>query len=487
MMKLFLYSLLTWFLVVLSGCTFDPSYEAEKAYWEARELIRKLQKDSPNELEEEHYEQIIEALNRVSDAAPFEPIAARAQFQIAQIYYGLEKTEQAHDVLKETFFRFTNSENKNDSSSEDIAAQAAFWNGRLYEVDGDIEKAHEEYKIVMEQFPLTNLGLQTPLYIVQYYKNKGDVSKLKEVSAEAHSHYQKLMDKYSGTPIEEQVKLYSLRVYVQEEAWQDILNFFDSESKTRVERSEILQARIAKADILASRMEKTPEAIAIYRDIIEKFPFEPVTPLLRIQLGRLLSAGGNPEEARETFQEILNDFPENKELTIQSRIGLATVDVKEGKYEEAIKAYEALFAKYPNHPTTLKIPFVKYVHYKKSGREEGEVMQALEAAMAEYSSRWERGGSDETDKIAGRLLFLGMVQKKDWDTAATHLNSLVERFPNDPDFLQLSKAIYQKGSDNSAKALQIFFDSSSDSPFFQSEDSPLQDIEEPFEDALEQQ
>jgi TolA-binding protein len=478
--------LLTCFLFALWGCSFDPSYEAEKAYWEVGKIDRTLHQDHPDGLEEEHYEQIIAALNRVSDAAPFEPLAAKAQFQIAQIYLGLEKTEHAHDTLTSIFAKFSESENKNESSSKNIASQAAFWSGRLYERDGDLEQAEEKYALLMDRYPLTKLGLQVPIHMIQYHKNQGNISEMKEASARARSHYRNLMDKYSGTSIEKTVQSYSLKVYAQEEAWQDILDFWDSEIKTQIKRSGVISAKVAKADLLASRMENIPEAERIYKDLIEDFPFAPATPLLRIRLGHLLATAYKAEEAREIFQKVLADFPENKELTIQGHIGLAVVDAKEGKHEEALKRYNDIFVEYPNHATTLKIPFMKYLYYQRVGKEESEVQQALNEALTEYSSRWDRGGSTSTDKIAGRLLLLGLIQKKDWDAAAIHLNSIMKRFPDDPRFLQLAKAVYRKDSDNPAKALQIFFDSSNDSPLFQSEDTPLKDIEETSEDYLEQ-
>ena len=486
MTKLSLYSLITCLLFVLSsGCSFDPRYEAEKAYWHARKLDRTLHKENPDGLKEEHYEQIIAALNKVSVKAPFEILAAQAQFQIAQIYLGLEKREQAHGILKETFFRFSSSENKKDRSSENVASQALFWSGQLYEQKGEIEKAQEAYMTVMKKYPLTNRGLQVPIYIIQYYKNQGDMPKMKEASSNARSHYQNLIEKYSGTSIEEQIQRYSLQVYAQEEAWDDILDFWDTEINTEIERSGVIRAKVAKANLLASQMKNLPEAEAIYKDLIDQYPFEPITPFLRVRLGYLQSTALNTEEARKTFQQILNDFPENQELIIQSRVGLASVDAREGNYEEALKQNMNLFAEYPNHPTTLKIPFTKYLYYKRTGKEESEVEQALEEAMKEYSSRWERGGYGNTDQIAGRLLFVSLIQKKEWDAAAIHLTSFSKRFPNDQRFAQLSKALYWKSSSNPAQALQLFFDPSSASPLFESEESPVQDIEETFVDPMD--
>ncbi|MFT6355549.1 MAG: TolA-binding protein [Cryomorphaceae bacterium] len=485
MMKVSNSFLLTCFLLVLLGCSFDPIYEAEKAYWEARKIDRTLHQDNPDGLEEENYEEIIAALKRVSDAAPFEPMAAQAQFQIAQIYLGLEKTEQAHEILKKTFFRFSKSENKNESSSKNIASQAAFWSGKLYEKKGEVEKAQEVYANLMDRYPLTTRGLQMPIYIVQYYKTRGNLPKMKEASARAHSHYKSLIDQYSGTTIEKTVQRYNLQVYALEEAWQDILNFWDSEINTQIERSGAIRAKIARADLLASRMENIPEAERIYKDLIDQYPVEPITPLLRIRLGYLLIAAAKTEEARETFAGILTDFSENIELNIQSNLGLAAADNKDREYEKVLARYDDIFAEFPNHASTLKIPLVKYLHHQRIGNADDEVEQALEEAFKEYSSRWDSGGSSSSDKIAGRLLLLCLIKKKDWDTAAIHLQSITRRFPQDPDFIKLMKTLYRQDSDDPAKALQILFDSSNDSPLFQPKDSPMQDIEETFDDTLQ--
>ena len=46
------------------------------------------------------------------------------------------------------------------------------------------------------------------------------------------------------------------------------------------------------------------------------------------------------------------------------------------------------------------------------------------------------------------------------------------------------KTLYWQNSGDPAKALQILFDSPNDSPFFQPEGSPMQDLEENLDDVL---
>ncbi len=128
---------------------------------------------------------------------------------------------------------------------------------------------------------------------------------------------------------------------------------------------------------------------------------------------------------------------------------------------------------------------MKYIYYKRIGKSEDEVQEALEKAFQDYASRWNSGGSAALDQAVGRLLLLCFIQKKDWDSAAIHLKSLTRRFPDDPNFLKLMKTLYWQKSSDPAQALQMLFDSSNSSPLFQPEDSPMQDIEGTLDNALE--
>jgi TolA-binding protein len=484
MMKFFYSFALTCLLFIFSGCSYDPSYEAEKAYWEARKIDRELHQDNPDGLEEEDYDQIIAALEKAANLAPMDVLAAQAQFQIAQIYLGLEKREQARETLESVFSKFSESENKNEQSSKDIAAQALFWIGRIHEGSGEMEQAEETYAMLMDRYPLTKRGLDAPIHMIRYYKNRGNISKTKEASAKARSHYQALIDKYAGTSIEQTVRRYSLQVYALEEAWQDVLNFWETEIDTKLERSETIRAKIAKADLLASRMENIPEAEKIYKDLLDQYPVEPITPLIKVRLGYLLIAASKTEEAREIFAKIPNDYPENEELIVQSLFGLVSADYKDGDLDKALERIDDIYAEYPDSASTLRIPLMKYVYYQRTGKSNDQVEKALETALKDYTARWNSGDSTRADQAVGRLLLLCLVQKKDWDAAASHLKSLSMRFPNDPGFTKLMKTLYWQNSGDPAKALQILFDSSNDSPFFQPEDSPMQDIEETLDDTL---
>ena len=474
----------TCLLFILSGCSYDPSYEAEKAYWEARKIERQLLQDNPEGLEEKHYDQMIAALKRAVSIAPMEIAAAQAQFKIAQIYLGLDEIEQARETLESVYAKFSESENKNERSIKKIAAQALFWIGRIYEESGELEQAEEKYAILIDRYPLTKCGLDVPVHIVRYYKNQGNVSKMKEASAKALSHYQTLIDKYAGTSIEEMIRRYSLQVYILEEAWQDVLNFWESEMDAKFEHSEKIRARVAKADLLAFRMENISEAEKIYRELIDQYPVEPMIPFVKIRLGYLLLTASKTEESREIFNNIPIDYPENEELVIQSILGLALADYKDGDYDKVFKHFDDIYAKYPNNASTLRLSLMKYFYYKKIGKSEDEVEEVLEKALKEYSSRWDSGGSTASEQIAGRLLFLCLIQKKDWDTAAIHLKSFIKRFPNDPNLLKLTKSLNSQDSTNPAKALQILFNSSNDSPFFQTEDFPMQDIDESLDESM---
>ena len=477
-MKLLLNYLLTCLLFILLGCSVDPAYEAEKAYWEVQRLAISLSESNPEGLEKKHYKQVIDALDQASQIDPLGALSAKMQFQIAQIYLSLGEREQAHEVLEAVYLRFSESENQDEPSIRNVAAQAAFMSANLYKLKGEIEEANKRYDMILETYPLTQVGLKLPVDMVKYYKKQGNASEIKDTFSRARAHYENLLKIYVGTPTGENIKFYSLQIYEEEEAWQDILDFWNSEIQTRKGLANVIAARVAKANLLATKMNNASEAESIYKDIIENFPNSPSVPILRVRLGYLQSANSELEEARRTFNEVLADFPENENLIIQSKLGLVAIDRTEGKHEEVIVEYENIFKTYPNHPSTIQIPFNKYFYLRNLAKDKSELDEAFEEAFSEYSSRWENGGSGQPDLVVGRMLFVLLVQQGDWEKALEHLRSMINRFPDNATLVNMMKSIYEKNEQDPVKALQSFFPTQSDG-------APVQNIEETLDNLPE--
>lgn len=443
--------LLTSILLCFSGCSFDPRYEAEKALWEVSQLERKLVEENPEGLEDEHRDQIIAALKRVTTAAPTDPLAAKAHFRIFQLQVKQENFDKAHATLDLVSNSF--------ADNDDILAQAAYWKGRLYATDGQIDQAMAQYQSVMEQAPMTKIGLEMPLQIIRFYKDQGMEAKVEEATSQARQHYHGLIEEFSGTSVAGPINAYMLKLYTIEEAWDDMVEFWDDEIKKQIKRSDLVQASLAKANVLAAKMNKPAEAEAIYQELINKYPDADIINLVRLRLGYLQIARTHLNEARDTLGEILVKAPDNEQLRMQSYLGLAMIAHRQERHDEVITFYDTIQNEFADNPNAWKIPLVKYSYYKRLAQPEN-AQRTLETAIADYKVKWNQNLADDdadtvaNGKIVGLLLLQCFIQQENWDAAMAHIEAYSSRFPEDARFSNLLANLDSEDPDSLQKALQ---------------------------------
>ncbi|MBP7088521.1 MAG: tetratricopeptide repeat protein, partial [Candidatus Omnitrophica bacterium] len=164
----------------------DKHLAAEKLFWQAEQKAIKLTKNKTyQDLSKEDLAKIISTYRKVADKFPLEPLAAKAQFVIADIYALGGEYDKAQQELKKIIANF--------SSQGQIASAAQFAIGKVFELKGDSQKALIEYEKVSELYPLSALGLSTPLYITQYYKTINDVVGQEKAHRQAIRHYKTLI------------------------------------------------------------------------------------------------------------------------------------------------------------------------------------------------------------------------------------------------------------------------------------------------------
>jgi|GEM_PF-3713163 len=452
------YSCLIWSVLAITGCSFDPGYEAEKAFWEADQLGRSLAAAHPDGLEEKQYLELIRAFGQVVEVAPAETLAAEAQFRIAQMYITIGNLESAHTTLNSIFKEF--------QEDKEIAARAAFSNGKLYQANGEIEPAMRQYQAIMQNCPLTSIGLEMPIYIILYYQQQGDQDRTRSASSQARKHYQNLMNAYAGTSVAKKVRPYLLRVFELENAWADMLDFWTAEIKKQINRTDIIEANLGKASVLATRLDQPAEAKEIYESLIARFPTEPMTALVRVRLAYLEVADSNWDKARQYFSRAWQDLPADNPLRINSYLGLAMIERKQKNDRAAFDYYDRIQAEFPNNSTALQVPLIKYLHHQNVNQP-AKAEEALQAAIETYRSQWLDKPSADTAPIVGQLLLQCLIQQKDWSAAATHLEVLTKRFPEEARYNKLFTALQTIDPSDLGRALQDFSNNPQSMPAMQ--------------------
>lgn len=448
--KLFLVACVLCLVACVAGC--GSRYLAEKLYWQANQVVKEIIQNRPlDKLTAEDYQKIITTYREVVEKCPLEPLAAQSQFIIAQLYVLQGQYSKAQKEL----LRIT----QNFSAKSEIASRAQFMIGNLYERQGDWEKAISEYEKVIELYPLSSLGLKTPIYIAQHYQRSQENSQVERTYKKAVRNYEKIINDYSGTSVAPIVMDYLALAHFSQgkwdkaiEVWQEIANEY---SHSPIAEKSLL----ASGEIYARQIRDLQKAIQIYEDFVKQYPRSQVKKEVKFQIGKLYFNKGDTQKAKQVFLQIIRDYPRQISLCTNARVALAACYEREGNSKKAIEEYHKLRKDYPDTKLALAVPFFIARHYLISEVDRDKAEAAFAQAVSEYKKIVEEETDSSLAIEAGRLISLCYIQQKRWNEAIDSLYNLVVKYPDNPGtqmFMFNIADIYQKELGKPQRAMQIY-------------------------------
>lgn len=108
------------------------------------------------------------------------------------------------------------------------------------------------------------------------------------------------------------------------------------------------RARAIASDICGD-LEDYDGAEAHARKFLEKWPAHSKAPIIKMQLGQILVAAGRDAAAREVFQSLVRDHPQDPRV-FEARLRIAQSLLCEKRDDEALKAYAELRTTYKAKP-----------------------------------------------------------------------------------------------------------------------------------------
>jgi tetratricopeptide (TPR) repeat protein len=138
------------------------------------------------------------------------------------------------------------------------AAQQA--KARVFELQGNRDRAESEYRFLIENFPNSGEAMATFLHLAEIYKTSGDTSTAREWYDKATRHYEQAAARGSGTGLEALALNYRAELYRQLEDWpraatalEDIFRRFPDEQLGR-------EAMVKAAAVYGMRLNDTIKA-----------------------------------------------------------------------------------------------------------------------------------------------------------------------------------------------------------------------------------
>ncbi|MFC1593286.1 tetratricopeptide repeat protein [Candidatus Omnitrophota bacterium] len=436
--------------VLVCGC--ENSLTAEKLFWKAKKTAKEVVKDkTKDELDTEDYDKIIASYNQVTEKVPLSSVAAQSHFAIAQLYASQGEYSQAQKELRKV--------TQNFSSNSSFSSRAQFTIGNLYEYQGDWENALLEYEKVINLYPVSDLGLKTPLYIAQHYQRDKDFVRAQKAYAKAIRNYEKMLSEFYGTSVVPVIMDHIALAYLSQGKWNETLDIWSDIASEHSQSPLAEKALLATAEVYSRQIKDLEKAIQAYEDFIKQYPDSKITKQINFQIGNLSFKKGDIEKAETVFFQLIKDYPDEKTLCANARVFLAKCYEKKGKNEQAIAQYSKIKTDYPDIMRALSVPFFIAQNYLVNQKDNVKAEAAFGQAITEYDNIIEKETDVRRVLEAGRLLSLCYLMRQEWNQAVNALHKIVDKYPDNAAaqvFLLDIAGIYQKKLDRPEEAKKIY-------------------------------
>jgi len=446
--KYILFINILFILVAFYGCGGD--YLPEKYLYKARINKQKIDIKSASN---EQIDNIISEFHIVTKKWPLSKKAAEAHFEIANLYVAKKEFINAKKELENIVINFSN--------NAELAADAKFAIGQLYEIEqDDIEKAINSYKELYDLYPLTKKGLYSPLYIAEFYKRNNDIERSNKAYEEAIKHYLRKIEEFGEIKLSAVLQNYIALTYASQGKWQKAVDNWEIIPQKYTQSLLVLPTLITLGEIYFVKLKERSKAIEKYNEVYEKYPLTRFALQSVIKLIQIYFYTDDYENTKKWCKILIERAKGNKELQAQGKTIIARTLEKEGKWDEAEKIYDEIMNSYSETATALRVPIFMALHYQTEEKSD-EVQRIYENALNHYEKiLQDKDSSLNVKQNAFDLTNIVYAKQENWEAIIKRMNKISES--NDIDNYKRARAlfvtgyIYQHKLNNNKKALEIY-------------------------------
>lgn len=190
-------------------------YALEKRIWRVQQQYDQMSKD-PKVVPDREFEDIILQYRNIVTQYPKSPLAPRIHLQIGRTYVLRQDYTKARQAFQEVIEAYP------DHIS--IGAEALSSIGNTYEIQGDAAMAVQTYRRISEEYTKTELGLNMPLYIANYYLRLNKPTESATALQNAVNFYKKISRENPQSPLEFNSLRLLVTAYFAQQQWNDGIN-----------------------------------------------------------------------------------------------------------------------------------------------------------------------------------------------------------------------------------------------------------------------
>ena len=273
-----LISILAALYVILSVAGSGGEYAAEKLFYHAMKMDSEITAN-PDVVPPKLIESIENDIKRLLKKYPDTEVAKAANIKLVEFYVAYKKYDQALAHADEIIKKY--------KKNPGILSMAYFLKGVVYEKQDKWQSALKEYHVVRDRYRNTRAGMQMPIYIANYYSQKGREAQAEEAYGEAARFYENIEKENSGKALGYMASLFLIQTYVKAGNFENAARVVEETLDKYYSQMALVQLLPLVENIVVTKLKNPEKAVEIYKAIAAKSKDEKLKKVLQKRIGEL--------------------------------------------------------------------------------------------------------------------------------------------------------------------------------------------------------
>ncbi len=281
---------------VLSFMDLKGNYSAEKSLWKINQKFTEVTKDSKT-TPDATFQKVYNDYVAFSKKFPNSRLSPMAKIFSGRVQIFLKNYPKAREIFEGII--------RENPDNQILGAQVVAEIGRTYAIEKDDANIVKTYIRIMDDYPLTEIGLKTPLYLAKYYGDRKDFQKARKAFERGVIHYKRLITEHPDTIIEYKALHFISACHLAQQRWQEALNIFE-EIMLKFGNQQFFTPKEAVSlvksinTISVAKMNSKEIPIKIYQKFMAKYPEHPFNKTLTEVIKNLENLDPNAVPQTET-------------------------------------------------------------------------------------------------------------------------------------------------------------------------------------------
>jgi TolA-binding protein len=200
----------------------------------------------------------------IAEKYPKSKELSRAHLGMAQIYL-----QRGDLVTSREEYRRVIAEFPEDAAA---GARAQFSLALTYEIEGEWEKALNEFRWIMDNYPSSPEALQVPVHILDHYLQFEEGELASSAYSQALRDYAKFIDKNKDSPQAVAGQWYIAQCHIKMESWQKAVSAFEVLVADYPQSPQAPLSLLTIGEIFEAQLKQPDDALRAYQRLIETYP-----------------------------------------------------------------------------------------------------------------------------------------------------------------------------------------------------------------------